>query len=214
MILFVPGYDPATEANLVIAARLTGHYRLLLRENATREALLQSLESPGEPLFAMSHGRSDRLLAQEGRTALAEADTPTLGRRAVFSFACHTATELGRSAAQAGATWWGYTGTITAPDASTELLPFLVEIFTYLSEAFVTAVSTAARQAVLVQLGEHCHLAERKIDDLLETDPGLDAGTAYLCLLHLWDRLRIWEEGAETPLQHPEARPPFLFPAG
>jgi hypothetical protein len=214
MILFVPGYDPATEANLAIAARLLGQRRVLLRENATREALLRVLESSGEPLFAMSHGRSDKLLAQGGGTALAEVDAPALGSRTVFAFACHTATDLGRSAAQAGATWWGYTGTITAPDASAELQPLLGEIFIYLSAAFATAVSTEARRSVLIQLGEQCHVAESRIDDLLETDPDLDAGTAYLCLLHLWDRLRIWEAGAEAPLQHPEARPPLLFPAG
>jgi hypothetical protein len=128
-------------------------------------------------------------------------------------FACHTAADLGRAAARAGATWWGYTGAITSPDASEELSPLLAEIFVYLFGVFAGAASTEARQAVLIQLRERCHAAEIRIDDLLETDPNLDAGTAYLCLLHLWDRLRIWEERAESPLQHPEAKPPLLFPA-
>jgi hypothetical protein len=214
MILFVPAYDPATEANLAIAVRLDGSHLAMLSEGATRQALLHALKRAGEPLFAMAHGRSDRLLAQEGGTALSKTDAAALGSRPVFAFACYTAADLGRAAAGAGATWWGYTGAITSPDVAGEVLPLLAEIFVYLFGAFAGAGSAAARRAVLIQIKERCHAAESRIDVLLETDPDLDAGTAYLCLLHLWDRLRIWEERAESPLQHPEARPPLLFPAG
>ena len=213
MILFVPGYDPATEANLAIAVRIAGRSRALLSDEATRERLLEALAEPGDPLFAMTHGRSDRLLAQNGVTGLGQPDATALGSRSIFAFACHTATDLGRSFAQAGAAWWGYTGTISAPDSAPELLPVFSEIFAYLLAAFEHADSTEERLEVLIELAERCHTAERRIDDLLETDPDLDAGTAYLCLLHLWDRLRIWEEGkAGVPLQHPASKPPLLFP--
>jgi len=214
MILFVPGYDPATEANLAIAVRLVESHLAILREGATREALLRALDRPGDPLFAMAHGRSGRLLAQGGKTALSHTDMAAFADRSIFAFACHTAAELGRAAAQAGGAWWGYTGAITSPDVSEKLLPLLTEVFAYLLGIFAISGSTAARRAVLIQLKERCQSVESRIDDLLESDPDLDAGTAYLCLLHLWDRLRIWEERSDEPLQHPEARPPLLFPAG
>ena len=78
MILFVPAYDDATSANLSVASRLE-HARIqrrLFREDATRQALVEALaetmhpDGPAPPLFAMSHGRLDELLAQGGEAAV------------------------------------------------------------------------------------------------------------------------------------------------
>lgn len=214
MIFFVPGYDPATQANLEIARRvLPDGCIALLGEQATRSELLAALTTVEEPLFGMSHGRPNKLLGQGGDMALAMQDAQRIGHRAVFVYACHTATDLGESMAGSGALalWWGYTGSITAPETSEVLLPLFSRIFAYICGAFPGALSAEARRATLLRLSELCHEAERGIDDLLISDPELDAGSAYLCLLHIWDRLRIWEPGAREPECHPDSRPPILF---
>lgn len=216
MIFFVPGYDPATYANMVVAALvvLEGEDAVrILGEQALRPALLAALSETDEkrPLFAMSHGYPDHLVAQDGEPALTEADVALLEGRAVFAFACHTASVLGEAAAGHGAVWWGYTGAITAPDVSAPLVSILRDVFAWIRGAFAEARSTSAREAVLHQLADRCQEAERRVDELLELDTDLDVGTAYLCLLQIWQRLRVWEEGARTPLSHPSAPPPLLF---
>jgi hypothetical protein len=35
---------------------------------------------------------------------------------------------------------------------------------------------------------------------------------SYACLLHLWDRLRVWFPGRPTPVCHPDAAVPLLLP--
>lgn len=114
--------------------------------------------------------------------------------------------------AASGTVWWGYTGVIAAPESAEELLPLFSRIFAYICGAFPSALSAEARQATLLRISELCHEAERSIDEMLMDDPELDAGSAYLCLLHVWDRLRIWEPGAREPECHPDSRPPILFP--
>lgn len=213
MIVFVPGYDPETEANLAVAEQIRpeGCHALLARD-ATREALLAALTAIDAPVFAMSHGRRDAILAQGGGAALLREDAALLGLRTVFAFACHTAADLGQAAAQAGATWWGYTGAVHAPDPSPRLLPLFVGIFRYIRDVFPQARSRRQRAAVLLRIAELCHQAEHRLDELLETDPGLDAGPAYFCLLHIWQRLRTWGPGEPAPLSHQDAPEPVLFP--
>ncbi len=113
--------------------------------------------------------------------------------------------------ARAGAFWWGFTGTITAPDSTATVLPLFVEIFTYILDAFPAAESADSCQEVLSRIAGLCHDAEAKIDDLLDVDTTLDAGSAYLCLLQLWQRLRVWRPGAADPLLHPAAPLPMLL---
>lgn len=212
MIFFVPGYDPATEGNLAVAIHiLPDTCRALLSDKATRTYLLESLALADEPLFCMSHGRPDRLLAQGGETALGSTDTPVLGSRRVFAFACHTATELGEITSKAGTFWWGYTGSITAPDSSAAALPLFVEIFRYIRDAFPAAESADSCREVLSRIAELCHEAEAKVDGLLEAGASFDAASIYLCLLQLWQRLRVWVSGAAEPLLHPDSPPPLLF---
>jgi hypothetical protein len=212
VILFVPGYDPATRANLAVAERmLAASEHALLAEGATRPHLLLALASRNSPLFVMSHGRHDELAAQGGDPALRRADTPRLGRRPVFAYACHTAGGLGQAAAESGSVWWGYTGAVTAPPGSPpELLSLFGGIFRYVCTAFAAGTSEERRSA-LVRIAELCHEAEEKVDDFLAAGVDLDAGSAYLFLLHLWQRLRICEPGAVDLVMHPDAPPPALF---
>jgi hypothetical protein len=215
VIFFVPGYDPATRANLAVAVLILPADGIpLLGEDATRSALLAALadDSPSErPLFAMSHGRFSRLLAQGGETALSDGEVGLLGGRVSFAYACHTASDLGRLAADQGGVWWGYTGAITAPDVSPLFSPLFGKIFSFIRDTFAVAHSRAAREAVLLRIAELCQAAEREVDELLDMDDDLDVTTAYLCLLHIWQRLRVWETGRNIPLQHPASPPPSLF---
>jgi hypothetical protein len=212
LIFFIPCYDSATEGNLAVAVQiLPDACHALLSDRATRAGLLESLASTGVPLFCMSHGRPDRLLAQGGETALSGVDAPALGLRPVFAFACHTASELGEVTAKKGAFWWGYTGRVTAPDSTEMVLPLFVEIFAYIRDAFPGADSAASCRDVLTRIAELCHEAEARVDDLLGTGDTLDVGSIYLCLLQLWQRLRVWVPGGREPLIHPQAPPPNLL---
>ena len=159
MIVFVPGYDPETTANLVVAEQIRpASCHALLAQGATREALLAALATIDAPVFAMSPGA------------------------------------------------------VHAPDPSPELLPLFVEIFRYIRDAFARAGSRQERTAILVRIAELCHEAESRLDEQLEADPGLDAGPAYFCLLHIWQRLRVWGPDEPAPLSHQDAPEPVLFP--
>jgi len=110
-----------------------------------------------------------------------------------------------------GTFWWGYTGRVTAPDSTEAVLPLFVEIFAYIRDAFPGADSAASCGDVLTRISELCHEAEVRVDDLLDTGTTLDVGSIYLCLLQLWQRLRVWLPGGMEPLLHPEAPPPALL---
>lgn len=212
MIFFVPRYDAATEANLAVAERLlSGGGPALLAENATRRNLLDALEARETPLFAMAHGRRDQLLAQGGGMALGLEDTHLLSGRRIFAYACHTAQELGGAVAATGGIWWGYTGSIGGPDVSPEVLPLFTGIFSYLREAFPSAQSAREKSEVLSRVADLCHEAEERVTELWIGNPDLDIGSALFCLLHIWQRLRVWEPGAPAPLKHPEAPLPILL---
>ena len=237
MIFFAPAYDPATHLNLVIVRRiLPSGCQALLGAEATRTALLAALEQDGEDtVFAMSHGEKERLLAQNRTTAeeldcedlgpkekkdrlevgkttaLASSDTASVGRRRLFVFACHTASVLGRALTGEGAVYWGYTGAINAPAENPDLAFLFIPIFEYIRDAWHGAGTSRERQNVLVHLATLCTKAEGSLDDLALEDEGLDVGSAYLCLLHIWDRLRIWTRGAESPEHHPSATTPLFL---
>jgi hypothetical protein len=213
VIFFVPGYDAATESNLAVAERMvSAGVHALMGADATRAALLAVLAREALPLFAMAHGRRDVLLGQKGEGALTGDDMPVLGARPVFAYACHTAGVLGEAAAKAGCAWWGYTGAVTAPESSPELLPVFVQVFSYIRDAFPRAFSADEIRVVLLRIADLCREAEYQVDGLVEKDLGLDVGAAYLCLLHIWQRLRIWMPSLDSPRLHPLAPPPDLFP--
>jgi hypothetical protein len=212
LIFFVPRYDAATEANLSVALNLLPEgAHALLAEVATRAELMAALTAWEEPLFAMTHGRQDRLLAQGGEQALGKDDHALLKGRAIFAYACHSAGELGQVVSSVEGVWWGYTGSIAAPEATPSCLPLFAGIFSYIRDAFPSPYSSRERMDVIGRLADLCHEAELRVDQLGEVDPELDVGSALFCLLHLWQRLRVWEPGAAAPLKHPEAPPPLLL---
>lgn len=212
MIFFVPRYDAATEANLSVAQTLLPEgAHALLAEVATRAQLMAALTAWEEPLFAMTHGRQDRLLAQDGEQALGRDDHALLKGRAVFAYACHSAGELGQVVSSVDGVWWGYTGSIAAPEATPSCRPLFAAIFSYIRDAFPAACSPRERMEVVVRIADLCHEAEFRVDQLGEADPELDVGSALFSLLHLWQRLRVWGPGAAAPLKHPAAPPPLLL---
>lgn len=212
MILFVPGYDAATLSNLAVAESLPSVDCIsLLADQATQEALFDALAHSDRPVFSMSHGGPDQLRAQHGGTALGIADLERIGRRSIYAFACHTATRLGEHAAKVGATWWGYTGTIQCPDDSAPFRHLFVQIFDYIRTAFTPAETATDRLAVLLRLAQMCEDAQSEVDRLALDNPNLDVTPAFYCLLHIWDRLRIWGPEAAEPERHPSAQPPSLF---
>jgi hypothetical protein len=220
VILFVPAYDEPTGANLAVAERLperSDEVRLF-GGDATRSKLLAAiLPAAGNlrySLFAMSHGSRYEVREQGGGTALCEGDWRQLELlvfRHGFAFACHTATALGRVAAEHGVTWWGYTGTIQSPSREEPFVGLFVSIFDFLREAFAEATSRDARARVVDELRRRCNDASLAVDAAFEADDSVDPSEALLCLLHVWDRLRIWVPGNETPECHPAARPPSLM---
>ncbi|HYU33696.1 MAG TPA: hypothetical protein VEW48_16205 [Thermoanaerobaculia bacterium] len=212
MIFFVPRYDAATEANFSVALSLLSEgAHALLVEAATRAQLIAALTAWEEPLFAMTHGRQDRLLAQDGEYGLGRDDHALLKGREVFAYACHSAGELGQVVSSIGGVWWGYTGSIAAPEATPSCLPLFAAIFSYIRDAFPAACLSRERMDVIGRIADLCHEAELRVDQLGEADPDLDIGSALFSLLHLWQRLRVWEPGASTPLKHPAAPPPLLL---
>lgn len=210
MIVFSPGFDPATNANLAVVRKLesTGH-RLLLGHDATRTNLLAAIGGGGH-LYAMSHGDRDSLLAHNREVALNGADRALLNGRATFAFACYTGVQLGQFVSESGGTWWGYVTAITAPDARPQFIDLFAEIFAYLQSEFSVATSAVRRQVVLHGLRSRCDRAKAVIENAACDDPSLDVLEPISCLLQIWDRLRIWVPPGTEPEHHPAAAPPIL----
>ncbi len=213
MIVFVPGYDLATNANLAVARDLISAQDLgLLAEQATRTNLVEALRARVvEALFSMSHGRPDHLCAQGRDAALTALDASAMAPRSVYAFACHTASRLGSEMSRSGVTWWGYTGAIQCPEDAEPFRLLFVELFRFIGEAFVATSTIAERRAVLEEIARRCEEAQGVVDEHALRDPDLDVWAAYHCLLHVWDRLRVWPPGAIQPEAHVRARPPSLF---
>jgi hypothetical protein len=131
-------------------------------------------------------------------------DVGTVGKRILFVFACLTAGELGPAAAESGATWWGYTGAISAPSHDESTVDVFVEIFEMIADRFAKTSTPAERSRLIQDVADRCiHFAERLGDDA--------PADAYLCLLHLWQRLRVWVPDAGEPECHPLAPPPIIL---
>src|SRR4051812_27404298 len=125
MLLFVPGYDDATNANLSVGKHLARVATMsLLEADATQTRLMDALaqtDKQGLPMFAMSHGRKNCLLGQNNTIALGIGEISMFRGRIGFAWACHTGTELGLAVSNEGGTWWGYTDWVSAPS---ELEPY------------------------------------------------------------------------------------------
>lgn len=213
MIVFVPGYDRATNANLSVARDVVARADMaLLADDATRDKLVDALSGRAhEALFSMSHGRPDHLCAQNGEAALTADDAPITCGRAVYAFACHTASLLGERMCQGGTTWWGYTGAIQCPEDTAPFRSLFVELFAYIRGAFHAASTREDRSRVLDEIARRCETAQSVVDEHVLRGTDGEVWAAYHCLLHIWDRLRVWPADAAEPEAHRNARPPSLF---
>jgi hypothetical protein len=218
MILFAPHdgtapSDAATEANLAVAETMATGLpdRRLLGADATRERLLSARETTGDDLFALTHGRHDSLMGAQGGVALTKADVPRVGSRAVFAYACHTGTRFGAAFAQGGARWWGDTGAVSAPCGHRAVR----RVFGGLLDRLAVRVTAVAAVANLIEAVEalhaDCEAAASTLDAVFADDPDARPLDAYLALLHLWQRLRVWFPGATVPWKHPAAPPPLFL---
>lgn len=211
MIFFVPAYDPSTKANLTIAKLITKPYFVILFDKkATKEELKAALSKADLALFAMSHGAPDGLKAQNGNIAMSTKDVHLIGERTVYAFACHTAAELGKCAANKGTIWWGYSDTISCAIDSPALSSIFTDIFIFIRDNFEISTSPEKRQVMLEELKKKCEEAQKEIDFIDSQTEITEIIEVNRTLLHIWDRLRIWIPGIQHPEQHPQASPPSL----
>jgi len=211
MICFVPAYDLSTQANLTIAKLIiTSNCVTLFEKKATKQELILALCKADVPLFAMSHGVPDALKAQNGEVALSKNDVHLLGERQIYAFACHTAAELGKDAANKGSIWWGYSDTISCAIDLPALSSVFTDIFTFIRDNFETATSPEDRQTMLEELKKKCEAAQDEVDRIDSEIEIPEIMEVYRTLRHIWDRLRIWIPNAQQPEHHPQASSPSL----
>ncbi|HEX8208586.1 MAG TPA: hypothetical protein VF584_00270 [Longimicrobium sp.] len=211
MILFAPAYDDATDATCRLAERFADEATVvLLRHNATRTNLLDAV-SAGEGddgVLAFSHGTEGTLAAQDSAVALDAHDASLLEGRRVLAYACHTSTGLGEVMARGGVVWWGYTGTILAPPEGSGREQIFGPVFDYLVGSFLSGVDRSGLREVFTKLRALCHHAEKALYVLF--DSGVAGLEDFGCLLHIWNRLRVWLPGSDAPEHHPESTPIFV----
>ncbi|HBL10355.1 MAG TPA: hypothetical protein DD379_02885 [Cyanobacteria bacterium UBA11162] len=212
MIVFVPAYDLSTKANLTIAKLITTSDCITIFETkATRTELIAALsESNSFPLFAMSHGVREALKGQKGEIALSDKDANLLNKRTVYAFACHTAVQLGKAAADAGSIWWGYSDIISCAIDAPTVTEIFTQIFTFILDNFPTAMSPMQIQTMLETLRQMCEKAADQVDLIDFETEFYDIAEVQMTLLHIWDRLRIWIPGVEDPERHPYGSSPSL----
>lgn len=217
MIIFIPSYDEATAANLAVARhfQLPPESILLMEENATRENMLNAYNNNRtNSIFIMSHGGRDRIYCgnSSSNSAIVVSDKDMLNDTYVFAFACHTATFLGKEMSSKGNIWWGYTGAIAAPDAEDEETRLVFAgIFSYIMSQFHQVDDVDSAYTVLNQIKILCDQADLILD---EQCGELGNIGARQCLLHMWDRLRVWFATTtdEQPLSHSMSNRPLLVP--
>jgi hypothetical protein len=212
LIIFVPAYDISNRANLKIAAELIKSCNCvaIFEDEATQCRLLTELKKSNTPLLVMSHGIPEALKAQDGQIALSTNDVNLLNGRTVYAYACHTAKQLGKNAAQQGSIWWGYSDAISCAIDSPELISIFTGIFVFIRDNFHTATSQHDRQRFLEELKNLCETAEEQVD-MIDADTEItEIMEVYRTFRHLWDLLRIWVPGADRPEQHPHSTSPSL----
>lgn len=89
MIFFITAYDDPTSANLDVGKQIAEGHTSLFAGDATRSNLIRLLELlKDEPLFAMSHGKPDRLMDNKREPAITTGDEPLFVNRSVYAWAC------------------------------------------------------------------------------------------------------------------------------
>lgn len=206
MILFAPAYDEPTRCTFLLAHELVPDAtQPLLGADASRAKLHHALASSSDPLVALAHGSADHLRGQDGEPVLTVFDARSISPRAVFAYACHTGTQLGHAMSRTGNTWWGYSGAVAAPPEEATKSGVVTPVFRFLVEGFLHLRDEVPHPEFFARLKALCERATHYLDDRAESGESVDAGT-YLCLLHMWDRLRVWNPGASRPAYHPDCR--------
>jgi hypothetical protein len=203
MILFAPEYDEPTRCTFQVARLFLGiATETLLRDEATRSNLHGLLAVSDSPVVAFGHGAMRHLPGQNSEAVLTARDARTLSQKAVLAFACHTGTEFGGIMSRNGNVWWGYTGLITAPPEEATESGLIEPVFALLVDGFLMMRDRVPPEGFFVRLQEVCEEAANGFDELHVAGYDVDVGT-YHCLLHVWDRLRVWSAGSAAPAHHP-----------
>lgn len=207
MIMFVTSYDLATQPNLAVAKLLTGSSHQIFECNATREVLWAALgQTDGTTLFAMSHGRRQFIRAQGGvfPHAVDMEDTVNLGKRRIFAWACLTSAELGRSAASAGAIWFGFPVRIAAPPDHPRLQMFLARILQVAIDGLDSVCNESSCRSLLDQLVQCADNVLSEIDSLRSTNE-LQESDIDSCVQQCFEqfqlRLEAWLPGHDEPIR-------------
>jgi hypothetical protein len=210
MVIFIPAYDEATNANLrVISPIIPDKCISLLKQRATRENLWQYLPN-NEILFVMSHGNADKIRDNDNQAALKVEDSIDFTHKKAFVFACFTANELGKQLVIPNNIYWGYTGSIAAPSNHDKLTVLFSTIFKQILINFPLCNKTDEIRQFVDSLKILCNNVENQIDLLSDMGEDVDL-MSYNCLLHIWSRLRVHHFSISDTIQHPEAREGDLF---
>ncbi len=212
MIIFVPAYDEATHANLSVALAVADNsLQLFFKEDALGARLKAHLKDSPAPLFVMSHGASEYFFDQNDEPAILLEEVHLLSNLPVFVFACYTANEFGKTAAQGNSIFWGYTGAIQSLDSQPAVSIHFQPIFKSILQSFSHLSLNSEIAIFLASLRDICEQANNKLDEIWESNPNLDLYAAYNCLSHLWGRLRVYHPDLSEPILHPDAPIGDLF---
>ena len=205
MIIFATNYDEATKGGFVVAQLISVRTvpvgtEWLLGDAATRESLKERLESlPKTPLLAFSHGEDTHICGQDGVPAIQLADGTVIGSRPVFAYACWTGDILGKSVAQNGAIWWGFTGRIAALPSDTKCARIFSKFFAKVISDLTTLNTGPKVDQYLRYVALLCDSARSDLELLRLTGHHVDPH-GYYCIEHILTRLRVWMPGANLPI--------------
>jgi len=103
---------------------------------------------------------------------------------------------------RSGNTWWGYTGLVTAPPEEATESGLIGPVFAFLLDGFLRMRDEVPPAGFFMSLREVCDEAANGFDERYLAGHDVEVQT-YQCLLHVWDRLRVWSAGAAEPAHHP-----------
>ncbi len=210
MIVFIPAYDSATRINLEVARPILPiNVVPLLEQNAVRSQLWLHLSNQ-DNLFIMSHGNSDKIWDNDKAMAIDLADLPQFSRKNAFVYACFTANELGKKLKTNNNIYWGYTGSISAPNDQPNIINSFSSIFDYILKQFPECNTATTIKEFINTLKILCDEKESTMDVLYEKGIDVDM-SCYTCLLHIWSRLRVYHFDEFEHFKHKDAREGDLF---
>lgn len=209
MILFITATDESTKSNLSVAGHLAATSTIPLCEaTAVRPNILAALAgAPATPLFALCHGGRDHIVGQDAAAAVGVGDAALLGARESFALACYTSAELGPAVANAGGTWFGYSGPVSCLFDDLDTLDHFTSVAEFIAQQFVGCTTQAAATAFIAGLDAVADAAFTAIDAAGVGDMG-----KFHALRDITRRLRIWLPAEADPVKHPDATPePLLY---